>query len=168
MLSTPVRRPRRCAEFRRHFVHHEIFKGRNQERAQFAFLAVGGVQPSFFKKTAEEFLGQVLGIRRGLPATPGIGIQRKPVGMTEGFQSCCRFRRILPRGRQYQRDQRVCGNIRGASLDEVWLPISISGVNIRCVCSVKITRKPGGCYTPFPTPNSKLAIIGISAILPLA
>ncbi len=98
--------PRRCAAARRHSLLMKFFSATMRNDPKFSLFAVGGIEPAFFEKAAEEFLREILRVVRRLAAAPDVGIERIPVGLADDFQRRRRIGRGLT-GREHDRPARV-------------------------------------------------------------
>jgi hypothetical protein len=63
-----------------------MLQRREQKRAEFAFAPVHRSQEIFGQKPGEEFLRQVLGVRRLVAASANERIKRPPIGPTQPFE----------------------------------------------------------------------------------
>src|SRR5262249_11274953 len=88
-------------------VGQAVLAGRQQERPEFALLAVYYLQVVLFQQPGEELLGQVLGLVRPVPLPADEGVEGIPVGPAQGGEGFTGPRRGLVSGGEDQAP--LCG-----------------------------------------------------------
>ena len=74
------------------FVGQKAFQGDQQEGAEFALLARGGLQVILLQQPRKKALSEFLGVGRAAAGAAGVGVEGIPIGAAERFEGLGRFR----------------------------------------------------------------------------
>ena len=73
-------------------IREETVQDHQEERTKPAFGRLDRREPIMLQQSREEFLGQVLGVVRAVPAPPDVRVKGIPIGTAEPFEGFGRLR----------------------------------------------------------------------------
>lgn len=110
--ATPLQRPRAILR-----VGKEVFERGKKERTKLPSRGVGLLIDFVFESISEKPLGQVLGVMRRKALSPGVGVERRPIGFAKLGQRRARTFRIglaparSPNNTPVRRRERICPSV---------------------------------------------------------